>query len=219
MTTSPTPAPTPTPTPSPPPSGLKPTFEKHLDAIKWVIGLPVAVLFGTTQFVDKVDFTKHRYAGRLLLWIVLVNAGAVVLSVSYYFVAIKRADRKFLGRPDSTTLEAFASLVFFLGFGLVTVGFVLTVIGLINYPIVQFDKTAAPPAVAVVASHYAISLSGPVRDRNGIHVHTFLINETTGEVWRMDCGAPSGIQFLRVPVQDLAPPKTGSTLQAPTVRR
>ena len=57
-----------------------------------------------------------------------------------------------------------------------------------------------------VAAHYSISVSGPVRDRKGTHVHTFLVNDTTGEVWRMDCGGPSGIQFVRVTVQGLESP-------------
>ena len=48
-----------------------------------------------------------------------------------------------------------------------------------------------------------IAASGPVRDQTGTHVHTFLVNETTGEVWRMECKTPSSVQFLRVPVQDL----------------
>jgi hypothetical protein len=79
-------------------------------------------------------------------------------------------------------------------------GFLLTVAGLTNYPAVQFEKNPAPP---VTAAHYAISVSGPVRDGKGTHVHTFLVNENTGEVWQMECNTPSGVQFLRVPVQDL----------------
>jgi hypothetical protein len=201
MTTSPAPL---------PPAALKPTFEKHLDATKWVIGLPVAILFGTTQFADKIDFAKHPYAGRLFLLIILVNAGAVVMGIIYYFAAISRADRNFRGKPDSPTLEVLDSFSFFGAFGLVAAGFLLTVVGLANYPAVQFERNPLP---AVTVAHYAISISGPVRDRMGTHVHTFLVNENTGEVWRMECRTPSSVQFLRVPVQDLPAPKPKDPLK------
>ena len=83
------------------PTPLKPTFEKHLDAVNWMIGLPVAALFGTAQFVEKIDFIKHPYAGNLLMWIVVVNAAAAVVSVWYYFVAIHMADLKILGKTPT----------------------------------------------------------------------------------------------------------------------
>ena len=184
--------------PSAGPVALKPTFEKHLDAIKWVIGLPVAILFGTTQFAEKIEFAKHPNAGSLFWWIIVVNATAVGMGIWYYFGAIKRADLKSQGSNYSATL--LDSLSFYGGFVLVAVGFLLTVVGLTYYPTVQFEKNLPPPDPA---SHYAISTGGPVRDRMGTHVHTFLVNETTGEVWRMECKTPSGVQFLRVPVQDL----------------
>jgi len=188
---------------SPPPiptAELKPTFEKHLDARKWVLGLPVAILFGTTQFADKIDFRGHPDAGRLFLWIILVNAGAAALGLYNYFVAIKRADDEIRGKPDSPTLKRSDTSSFYGGFGLLGIGFLLTVVGLASYPAVQFEKNSPPP---VTAARYAISVSGPVRDGKGSHVHTFLVNENTGEVWQMVCNTPSGVQFLRIPVQDL----------------
>jgi hypothetical protein len=178
-------------------AALKPTFEKSLDAIKWVIGLPVAILYGTTQFVEKIDFAKHPYAGSLFWWIIVVNATGVVIAIWYYFRAINRADLKLLGSDYSWKFSD--SLSFYGGIALVFVGFLLTVVGLINYPAVQFEKKF--PSVTP-ASHYVISTSGPVHDRMGTHFHTFLVNETTGEVWRMECKEPSGVQFLHVPVQD-----------------
>jgi hypothetical protein len=194
-------------------SALKPTFEKHLDAVKWVIGLPVAILFGTTQFVDKIDFAKHPGASGLLFWIVVVSALTVVLSVWYYFVAIKLADEKLQGADENLQekgsfrfLKSLGALCFYVGFVLFVAAFVLTVIGLIRFPSVQFDKTP-PVAAAVPAPHFTISTSGPVKDRKGTHVHTFLLNQDTGEIWRMECSTGSGVQFVRVPVQDLPPPK------------
>jgi hypothetical protein len=189
-------------TSTPLPPALKPTFEKHLDAIKWVIGLPVAILFGTTQFVDKIDFAKHPEASRLLFWIVVVSALAVVLSIWYYFIAIKQADQKLQGTASSTSLKVLGLVCFYGGFALFVIGFALTVVGLIHYPDVQFDKNP-PPAIAVTAPHFTISTSGPVKDRMGTHVHTFLLNQDTGEIWRMECSPESGVQFVRVPVQDL----------------
>jgi hypothetical protein len=187
---------------TPPQPALKPTFEKHLDAIKWVIGLPVAILFGTTQFVDKIDFAKHPEASRLLFWIVVVSALAVVLSVWYYFIAIKQADQKLRGAASPTSLQSLGSVCFYGGFVLFVIGFVLTVIGLIHYPDVQFDKNPPPP-VAFTAPRFTISISGPVKDRMGTHVHTFLLDQDTGEIWRMECSPASGVQFVRVSVQDL----------------
>ena len=185
----------------PPAPAIKPTFDKHLDAVKWVIGLPVAVLFGTTQFVEKIDFAKHPSAHSLFLSIICVNAAAVVASVYYYFRAIKRADHKLEGRPFPwTPVDSFC---YHGGLLMFAVGFGLAVLGLINYPAVQFEKNAPPRP-----SSYAISVSGPVRDGMGTHVHTFLVNQTTGEIWQMECKSRSNVQFLRVPVQDLPPPKT-----------
>jgi|SRR5271163_2730921 len=191
----------------PPPSGptqpaLKPTFDKHLDAVKWVIGLPVAILFGTTQFVDKIDFAKHPGASRLLTWIVIVSALTVVLSVIYYFVAIKLADHKLLSDPSPTSLKILGSISYFGSLSLFVLAFALTVAGLILYPGVQLDKNPPPTLVANVP-HFTISTSGPVRDRRGTHVHTFLLDEDTGEVWRMKCNSTAGVQFVRAPVQDL----------------
>jgi hypothetical protein len=185
------------------PLPLKPSFEKHLDAVKWVIGLPVAVLFGTSQFVDKIDFAKHPYAGNLLFWIVVINAGAAVLSVWYYFAAIHLADVTSLGNTPSPTAELLASGCFWVGFSLFAVGFVLTVVGLVNYPLVQAEKASSPPAPAISAPHYRISVSGPIHDRRGTHYHTLLVNEATGAIWRLDCDGPSGIRFVSVPVGGL----------------
>jgi|ERR1022692_2298798 hypothetical protein len=187
---------------SPPPApAIKPTFDKHLDAIKWVIGLPVAVLFGTTQFVEKIDFAKHPSAHSLFLAIICVNAATVVASVWYYFRAIKRADDKFESKPSPwTSVDSFC---YYGGLLMFAVGFGLAVVGLINYPGVQFERTPPSPPLP---SSYAISVSGPVRDGMGTHVHTLMVNQITGEVWQMECKAPAGVQFLRVPVQDLPPP-------------
>lgn len=182
---------------------LKASFEKHLGAVKWVIGLPVAVLFGTSQFVDKIDFAKHPYASSLLWWIVVVNAGAAVLSVWYYFVAIHKADLKLQGKDVSLTVTIVDAICFWGGFALFAAGFVLTVLGLVNYPAVQAEKTPSPTAQVLSAAHYRISVSGPVRDRRGAHFHTFLVNDGTGAVWRMECSKLSGISFVRVPVEGL----------------
>jgi len=187
--------------------GLKPTFEKHLDAVKWMIGLPVAVLFGTGQFVEKIDFLKHPYAGMLLMWIVIVNAAAAVASVWYYFVAIHMADLKILGTVPTKGEKAVDALSFGLGFLLLASGFLLTVVGLINYPSVQAEKPPASSVPAIASTPYRIRVSGPVHDRRGTHYHTFLVNEATGAVWRLDCGGASGISFVSVPVNALSPSK------------
>jgi hypothetical protein len=192
---------TPSPEPPPPPA-LKPTFDKHLDAVKWVIGLPVAILFGTTQFIDKIDFSKHPGASRLLTWIVIVSALTAVLSVFYYFVAIKLADYKVLSKPAPTSLEILGSTTYYGSLILFVAAFVLTVIGLVLYPGVQLDKNPPPTPVAAVP-HFTITTSGPVKDRRGTHVHTFLFDQATGEVWKMECSSTSGVHFVRVPAQDL----------------
>ena len=134
-----------------------------------------------------------------------MNACAVVVSVFYYFAAIKRADHKLLGKPTSAMLDTIATITYWAGFITFTIGFVLAVVGVILYPRVQLSKTSLPTPPSSVP-HYKVSISGPIRDRRGTHVHTLLVNETTGEVWRLDCGDPSGIRFLRVSVQDIYPP-------------
>ncbi len=178
---------------------LKPTFEKHLDAIKWVIGLPVAILFGTTQFAEKIDFARHAWAVLPFECLIVVNASAIALGIWYYFGAIKRADLKSQGHGSRPT--AVDSFSFYGGFVMVAVGFVLAVAGLMRYPGLQFPKDPPPPATSAPAPHFAIFVSGPVRDRAGAHVHTFLLNETTGEIWRMQCSTPTDVQFSRVPVR------------------
>ena len=187
--------------PTPPPA-LKPTFDKHLDAVKWVIGLPVAILFGTTQFVDKIDFVKHPRAGVLLTAIVIVSALTTVLSVAYYFLRIKLADYKILSEDPPREIKFLSSATYFVSLVLFFIAFVLTVIGLIQLPGVQLDKTPPPAPVAAAAPppHFTITTSGPVKDRRGTHVHTFLLDENTGEVWKMECGS-AGVHFVRVAVQ------------------
>jgi len=191
-----------TPPPPPPAPTLKPTFDKHLDAVKWVIGLPVAILFGTTQFVDKIDFVKHPGAGRLLTAIVIVSALTTVLSVFYYFLRIKLADYKILSTDAPPAIQFLGSATYYASLFLFFAAFVLTVIGLVEYPGVQLDKTPPPTPVAAAPPHFTITTSGPVKDGKGTHVHTFLLDQNTGEVWRMKCSA-NGVEFVRVPVQDL----------------
>lgn len=188
--------------PPPPPPALKPTFDKHLDAVKWVIGLPVAILFGTTQFVDKIDFVKHPGAGRLLTWIVIVSSLTTVMSVAYYFLAIKLADYKIRSTPAPASIKLLGTVTYIGSLLLFLASFVLTVLGLVLYPGVQLDKTPAPAPVATLP-HFTITTSGPVKDRKGTHVHTFLLDQNTGEIWRMECSFTSGVHFVRVPVQDL----------------
>lgn len=191
------------PNPNPPPAPtLKPTFDKHLDAVKWVIGLPVAILFGTTQFVDKIDFVKHPGAGRLLAAIVIVSALTTVLSVAYYFLRIKLADHKILGTDVPPAIQFLASATYYVSLFLFLIAFVLTVIGLVEFPGVQLDKTPPLPPVAEAPPHFTITTSGPVKDRKGTHVHTFLLDQNTGEVWKMECSS-TGVHFVRVSVQDL----------------
>jgi hypothetical protein len=193
--------------PGPPPApALKPTFDKHLDAVKWVIGLPVAILFGTTQFVDKIDFVKHPGAGRLLTWIVIVSALTTVLSVAYYFLAIKLADYKILSTSPPLAIELLGDFTYFGSLLLFLAAFVLTVIGLILFPGVQLDKTPPPAPIATVP-HFEITTSGPVKDRKGTHVHTFLFDKNTGELWKMECST-TGVHFVRLPVQDRPTAKT-----------
>jgi hypothetical protein len=188
--------------PTPPPA-LKPTFDKHLDAVKWVIGLPVAILFGTTQFVDKIDFIKHPRAGTLLTAIVIVSALTTVLSVAYYFLRIKLADYKILSKDPPKPIAFLGSATYFVSLLLFLAAFILTVIGLIQLPGVQLDKTPPPtPVASAPPQHFTITTSGPVKDRRGTHVHTFLLDQNTGEVWNMECSS-TGVHFVRVPVQDL----------------
>jgi uncharacterized membrane protein (DUF485 family) len=192
----------PPPPPPPPVPTLKTTFEKHLDAVKWVIGLPVAILFGTTQFVDKIAFVEHPGAGKLLTAIVIVSALTTVLSVAYYFLSIKLADYKILSKDAPLLTEILGSITYYASLALFLAAFVLTVIGLIRYPGVQLEKkeTASPVAAS---PHFTITTSGPVKDRKGTHVHTFLLDQNTGELWRMECSSASGVRFVRVPAQDL----------------
>jgi hypothetical protein len=185
-----------------PAAALKPTFDKHLDAVKWVIGLPVAILFGTTQFVDKIDFAKHQGAVRLLASIVLVSALTTVLSVAYYFVAIKLADHKILSSSAPASLTILGNVTYYGSLFLFVAAFVLTVIGLMLYPGVQLDKNP-PPAAVAASPHFAITTSGPVKDPAGTHVHTFLLDQNTGEVWRMECSSTTAVHFVRVPVEGI----------------
>lgn len=194
--------PAPPPPPPPVPPVLKPTFDKHLDAVKWVVALPVAILFGTTQFVDKIDFVKHPGAGRLLNCIVIASALATVVSVVYYYVAIKLADHKLLSIATPASLTTLGHWSYYGSLLLVLAAFALTVTGVLLYPGVQLDKNPpAPPAAA--AHHFSVTTSGPVKDRSGTHVHTFLVDEDTGELWRMECSATTGLHFVRVPVEGL----------------
>jgi hypothetical protein len=39
-----------------------------------------------------------------------------------------------------------------------------------------------------------------------MHVHTFLLSETTGEVWQLRCRGKEGVEFVRVPVEGLTVP-------------
>jgi hypothetical protein len=181
---------------------LKSTFDKHLDAVKWVIGLPVAILFGTTQFVDKIDFAKHRGAGDLLTAIMVISALTTVLSVTYYFVAIKLADHKILSTAAPAALTILGNITYFGSLLLFVAAFVLTVIGLMLYPGVQVDKNL-PPVPVAVSPHFVITTSGPVKDPAGTHVHTFLVDQNTGEVWRMECRSTTGVHFVRVPVEGI----------------
>jgi len=205
MSTSVTPAPG-SPTPPPPPSpALKTTFEKHLDAVKWVVGLPVAILFGTTQFVDKIDFVKYPGARTLLTAIVIVSALTTVLSVAYYFLSIKLADYKILSETAPISIKILGWVTYYASLALFLAAFVLTVIGLIRYPGVQLEKKETPAPVAA-SPHFTITTSGPVKDRRGTHIHTFLLDQNTGELWRMECSTASGVHFVRVSAEDLPAP-------------
>jgi hypothetical protein len=73
-----------------------------------------------------------------------------------------------------------------------------------------FGSTAPPPASGKPpVPHYSIAVSGSHRGADGkMHVHTFLLSENTGEVWQMICRGPDRVEFVRVPVEDLAIPST-----------
>jgi hypothetical protein len=54
--------------------------------------------------------------------------------------------------------------------------------------------------VACGFAHFAVTASGPVKDSTGTHVHTALVDQNTGEAWRMECSSSTGVHFARVAV-------------------
>jgi hypothetical protein len=68
-------------------------------------------------------------------------------------------------------------------------------------------NTNPPEAPQSTVPHYSVAISGEHRAEDGkMHVHTFLLSETTGEVWQMTCRGPDRVEFVRVPVEGLTPP-------------
>jgi hypothetical protein len=63
------------------------------------------------------------------------------------------------------------------------------------------------------ACPFAIVTSATVRSRvEGPHQHTFLLNQSTGQVWEMLCVSKKNVQFRKVPIEDLAViPTKGAT--------
>jgi hypothetical protein len=65
-------------------------------------------------------------------------------------------------------------------------------------------NTNPPEAPKPTVPRYSVAISGKHRAEGGsMHVHTFLLSETTGEVWQMTCRGPERVEFVRVPVEGL----------------
>lgn len=61
--------------------------------------------------------------------------------------------------------------------------------------------------------HFAIATSATVRSRaEGPHQHTFLLNQSTGQVWELLCDSKKSAQFRKVPTEGLTVvPTKGAT--------
>jgi len=65
------------------------------------------------------------------------------------------------------------------------------------------DKRAASPQCQC-ACPFALVTSATVRSTiEGPHQHTFLLNQSTGQVWEMLCLSKKNVQFRKVPIEDL----------------
>jgi hypothetical protein len=79
---------------------------------------------------------------------------------------------------------------------------VLVALALIGAALPPPKEPEKPPTL-----HYSIAVSGQHRGGDGkMHVHTFLVSETTGEVWQMICKDPNRVEFVRVQVEGLEIP-------------
>jgi hypothetical protein len=76
----------------------------------------------------------------------------------------------------------------------------LAVVAMAIFAIYQAKHPAAAktesPAVAITPDHYEIAYSASHKTGHGQQVHTFLLNQATGDIWQMVC-APDGMVSFR----------------------
>ncbi len=133
-------------TSAPPASSLKPTFEKHLDAIKWGDRIACRDSFrdDTICRQDRLCKTsgreRHAFLDRHR------ECGSHRSELFLLLCGDQRGRQQVTRHPQFTgSSEHGYVVVFNCGFLLVVAGFGLTLIGLIHYPSFQFDKNPPPP--------------------------------------------------------------------------
>jgi hypothetical protein len=185
-------------------------LEKTADFVNYLLVLGTGALVFSAELIKK-DYPMSPAARVLVLvsWLLLAISilGGIV---AYMRIPVMLSEKnydledKYMIWPGRVQQRAFL-------FGIPVLGFALAIL-LWNRDLGMGAETTKPAKIScdqTPASHFVITNSGSVTGMRGRpHSHTFLLNDTTGEVWQMRCSRAGAVEFHRLAVDGLTPPVT-----------
>ncbi len=181
-------------------------LEKTADYVNYLLALGTGALVFSAELIKK-DYTL-TYVARIFIiasWVAL--AASVLLGiVAYMRIPVMLSEQnydledKYMIRPGKGQQIAFLIAIPLLGAAL---GILL-----FNRPLQAAEPDKPPPisittAPPLPAHHFTIvKNSKAVSARGGIHYHTFLLDESSGQVWELHC-SKNTVEFRKIAVEGL----------------
>ena len=191
-----------------PPATGKDALTTGGDFIKYLTALGTGALVFSVGLIDKdaalVGSAKWFIIGSWVCLAISVVGGIL----AYSRVPIMLAEGNYDLEDRYLTVPGRGQQVLFV-FGVVALGIALVVILATRKSIPTAPPRQDANATSMLSARFSVVYSAPHKEPSGRpRIHTFLLDETTGELWQMVCVDASAVQFRKVRVEAL--PQLGS---------